>query len=97
MAAKKKVASSAQRRAYRSVTTKKQRKTERKAVGKGQFSKNVAASGSSIRQSRNAAGTNPNTGKPKTGKTAKTKAVSRIAANKGISRSAANKVRKSRK
>ncbi len=61
--AHKKVASSAARRAYRSSTTKKQRVTERKRVGKAQMSKTIKAVGGAIRKNRISKGLNPNTGK----------------------------------
>lgn len=71
---KKKVATSAQRRAFRSITTKSERQNLRSASGsKGSYAKRVAQSGSALRKDRIAKGLNPNTGKKATAARAHTR------------------------
>jgi hypothetical protein len=68
-AKKKPVASKAQRKAYRSITTPAERKAQRATSGKGAYAKLVAGTGKALRKSRKAAGYNPSTGKKKVTRT----------------------------
>lgn len=87
----KKTATTAQRRAYRSVTTKKQRKKERASVGKGQYAKNVKAIGGAMRKSRKAEGTNVNTGAAPTKSKKVAKVAKKVASRSGKTGYAAKK------
>lgn len=63
MATRKPLATSAQRRAYRSVTTRAQRQALRAAQpSKRSYARIVGSAGAQIRQSRLAQGLNPNDG-----------------------------------